>query len=58
VMQLPDRFSILAKGVFISYSPLKLLRTPRLAWGFRHTKKALSVIWRLMPFFSGQLPGF
>jgi len=30
-------FSILAKGVFLSYSPLKLFRTPRLAWGFRHT---------------------
>ena len=25
VMQLPDRISIIAKGVFLSYAPLKLL---------------------------------
>ena len=39
VMPLPDRSSRIAKGVFLSYSPLKLPRTPRLARGLHSTKK-------------------
>ncbi|MDY4488804.1 MAG: hypothetical protein SPE18_12270, partial [Candidatus Limivicinus sp.] len=41
VVQLADRTSIIAKGVFISSSPLKLFRTTRLASGFTYTKKHL-----------------
>ena len=51
VMQLPDRISMLAKEVFLTYSPLKLPRAPRLAWGFFGTanqpKEAFSFDWFL-----------
>ena len=38
VMPLPDRFSMTAKGAFLSYAPFKLPRTPGLARGFPGTK--------------------
>ena len=39
VMQLPDPISMAAKGIFLSHSPFKLPRTPRLARVFLVQKK-------------------